>query len=363
MNPSSHPTVSEEVKTATAPTVEPAELSADREAILALWQRNLPEGTAARYDWLYANGRARSWIARDKEHGAIGAVGLMARDVDLFGEKHLVGQPIDLNVDRRNRLGGLALRLQRSVTAEVDQGRLSLIYGMPNPQSEPVLRRVGYEVIGPVQRWARPLRSHDYLHERLPGGALGKAASLALDAALWLRSPESRYRRGRKYRVEVTDCFDARFDRLWRRAAGQYRIIGRRSADYLTWRFHDAPGVVYRALCLGDRNDHLLAYLVYTCREGVAYVADFLHTDECHADAVLSEFVNLMRVQRAKAIVTIFTGAQSVVRRLRRFGFRRRPSSWKIMIHADAIRLGIPRYKLLDMGNWFLTRADIDTEF
>ena len=75
-----------------------------------------------------------------------------------------------------------------------------------------------------------------------------------------------------------------------------------------------------------------------------------------------TEFINLMRVQRAKAIVTIFTGAAPVGRWLARFGFRRRPSSWKIMIHSDSVRLGIPRYKLLDVGNWFFTRADIDTE-
>ncbi|MBN1590419.1 MAG: GNAT family N-acetyltransferase [Pirellulales bacterium] len=356
------PVIDEKSK-ASGPTVGPFDVDADREAILALWRRNLPEGTADRYAWLYDSGRARSWIAREDKSGAIGAVGLMSRRLRLFGEEYPAGGPIDLNVDRTHRLGGLALRLQRSVTAEVDQGRLALIYGVPNTQSEPVLRRVGYEIVGPVQRWARPLRSHEYLHDRLPGGALGKTASATVDAALWLRSPESRYRRRREHRVEITDCFDVRFDRLWRQAAPQFSVIGQRTAEYLNWRFRDAPGTAYRALCVGDRNDSLLGYLVYTCRDGVAYVADFLHADDSVGDAVLAEFINLMRVQKAKAIVTIFTGAPAAVKRLRRFGFRRRSSSWKIMVHTDALRLGIPRYKLLDVGKWFFTRADIDTEF
>jgi len=350
--------------TPAGPTILPADAQADREAVLALWHRNLPEGTGDRYDWLYASGRARQWVARDAQQSsqAVASIGLLARDMRLFGEEHHCGQPIDLNVDRRYRLGWLALRLQGTIAERVNEGELSLAYGLPNEQSEAVARRAGYSVVGPVQRWARPLRSHDYLHHRL-SGALGKAASTSLDTALWLRSPESRYRRSRDHRVEVTDVFDDRFDRLWQKASRQFPIIGVRSSDYLSWRFGQAPHTVYRALTLADRDDQLLAYLVYTCHDDVAYVADFLHADDSLGDAVLAEFVRMMRVQKAKAIITIFTGASSVIRRLRRFGFRRRPSSWKIMIHTDALRLGIPSYKFLDVTNWFFTRADVDTEF
>ncbi len=355
-------TVSEKRKS-TIPTVRALNVTEDREDVLGLWQRNLPESTPQRYEWLYETGRARSWIARDAQENPLGAVGLMSRNMNLFGTEYSTGQPIDLNVDRTNRLGGLALRLQRSVTDEVDHGRMGLIYGLPNPQSEPVLRRVGYEIVGSVQRWAKPLKSQEYVEDRLPRGAMGRAASLGLDAALWLRSSESRYRRRREYRVEITDCFDERFNRLSQEASEQLPMMGERTADYLNWRFRDAPDTVFRTICLSDRSDRLLAYLVYTCRDGVAYAADFLYLDESHCNAVFAEFINLMRVQQAKAIVTIFTGAQSMVRRLTRFGFRRRPSAWKIMVYADAVRLGIPRFKLLDVNQWFLTRADIDTEF
>jgi len=363
VNPSAHQIIDEPTKSPSGPTIHPSDVAADRQSVLALWGRNLPESTADRYDWLYASGRARNWVARDAENNVVASIGLLARDMRLFGEEHPCGQPIDLNVDRRYRLGWLALRLQGTIAEQVNQGHLSLAYGLPNAQSEAVARRAGYDVVGPMTRWARPLRSYDYLHDRLPGHAVGRGVATAIDTALRLRSPESRYHRRRAWRVEVTDVFDERFDRLWHRAARQFPIIGRRTADYLNWRFRDAPLAVYRTLCLSDRSDHLLAYLVYTCHDGVAYVADFLHADDSLGDAVLAEFIRMMRVQKAKAVVTIFTGAGSVARRLRRFGFRRRPSSWKIMLHIDAVRLGIPRYKLSDVNNWFLTRADVDTEF
>ncbi|NLE39644.1 MAG: GNAT family N-acetyltransferase [Pirellulaceae bacterium] len=348
---------------ATVPTVRPLEVEQDREAVLDLWRRNLPEGASERYEWLYRSGRARGWLGCDTLGNAVGAIGLLSREMRLFGSPCSAGQPIDLNVDRGHRLGGLAMRLQRSLIDAAGDGRPALIYGLPNAQSEAVLRRVGYEVVGTVQRWARPLKSREYFSERMPQGVVGDLTSRALDAALWLRSPESRYWRRRDHRVEVTDRFDERFDRLAREVADRHPVFGDRSADYLNWRFRDAPGAVFRILCLSSPSDRLLAYLVYHQRDGVAYMADFLGLDESHGDAVLAEFIRLMRSQKTKAVVTIFSGAKSVTRRLRRFGFQRRPSSWKIMLHADAIQLGIPRFKLPDPSQWYLTRADIDTEF
>ncbi|HBO45560.1 MAG TPA: hypothetical protein DD670_16845 [Planctomycetaceae bacterium] len=348
---------------ATVPTVRPLDVNRDREAILGLWRRNLPEGAPERFEWLYRSGRARGWLGCDALGNAVGAIGLLSREMRVFGTQRSAGQPIDLNVDRSHRLGGLAMRLQRSVIDVAGDGRAALIYGLPNAQSEAVLRRVGYEIVGTVQRWARPLESRAYFSERMPRGVVGNLASLGLDAALWLRSPESRYWRRRHHRVEITDHFDQRFDRLARDAADRFPIFGERTADYLNWRFCGAPDTVFRTLCLSDPSDRLLAYLVYHRRDGVAYVADFLCLDESHGDAVLAEFIRVMRIQKAKAVVTVFSGAKSVTRRLRRFGFQRRPSSWKIMLHADAVELGIPRFKLLDPSNWYLTRADIDTEF
>ena len=147
--------------------ITPPDLKADRECILALWRRNLPEAAAARFDWLYETGRAASWIVRDENGEAIGSIGLMGRAMKVFDRSQPAGQPIDLNVDRRHRLGGIAVRLQRTVTAEVQQGRLGLIYGFPNAQSEPVLRRVGYRSFARVGRWAKPLSTDEVLEKWL----------------------------------------------------------------------------------------------------------------------------------------------------------------------------------------------------
>ena len=48
---------------------------------------------------------------------------------------------------------------------------------------------------------------------------------------------------------------------------------------------------------------------------------------------------------------------------LKAFGFWQRPSLWNAMVTADWSRLGGDPSLLLDEERWFLTRADIDTDF
>ena len=288
-------------------TVTRPDLKSDRESILQLWQRNLPEAATERFDWLYETGRAKSWLVEGDENRPMGSIGLMGRTMKVFDQTRPAGQPIDLNVDKRYRIGGAAMRLQRTVTAEVEEGRLGLIYGFPNAQSEPVLRRVGYRTFANVGRWAKPLSSEEFLQKWLRRRVVRKATATAVDAALRLGSPDMFYRRGRGFRVEVTDHFDARFDRLWETAREHFPIVGERTADYLNWRFGLCPDTRYRTLCLADAEDRLLAYLVYSRREETAYVADFFFAELKHFDMLLSEFARMMRQQRARAIVTIYT--------------------------------------------------------
>src|SRR5438093_13517410 len=100
---------------------------ANREQILALWQRNLPLATAERYRWLYENGRATSWLAATETGDIVGATGLMSRTMKLQERLCRVGQAIDLNVNAEHRTIGPALKLQRAVTGSLGARELPLV--------------------------------------------------------------------------------------------------------------------------------------------------------------------------------------------------------------------------------------------
>lgn len=344
-------------------TVSQLDLARERNRLLELWRRNLPEASAGRFAWLYQDGPASGWFVHDEDGAVVGAIGLMDRRMRVFDRVLSGGQAIDMNVDRDHRTVGPALGLQRAMTAAVGEHRLGLIYGLPNEQSKSVLKRAGYRTLGTVGRWVKPLQCKDALPDWLRNGAVRSVASTAVDALLRIVSPETVYRRAPGVRVEVTDHFDARFDTLWHHAAGRFPVVGERTAAYLDWRFGRCPDSRHRVLCLSDAQDRLSAYLVYSLREGDAYISDFFFTSPDDLDTLLAEFVRMMRQQKARAIITVFFGSTDVCRRLTRFGFRRRPSTWTMMMTADPAQLGPDAARIADEENWFLTRADIDTDF
>ena len=92
-----------------SPTACQSGLKSDRDCILDLWRRNLPDASTERYTWLYDEGPARSWLVRSAEGAAVGAIGLMPRRMRFFGQTTPVGQAIDLNVDKEHRALGPAL--------------------------------------------------------------------------------------------------------------------------------------------------------------------------------------------------------------------------------------------------------------
>ncbi len=351
-------------------TIEQPECRDVRDEVLALWERNLERPSQERYKWLYEDGPAREWVVRDDNSAAIGSMGMMGRSMSVFGELCQVGQPIDLNVDKRHRLGGPAMQLQRRLTEAVDAGRIVLSYGLPNAQAEPVLRRVGYQVQGTMGRWTKPLRVDNLLVERFKNPLLRKVAASVVNTGLWLTAAETRRRRRAGVRAEIVDHFDDRFDRLWEAARDKYAIIGERSSDYLRWRFANCPDVRYRTLCLCDDSDRLLAYLTYSQADGRAYVGDMLFVDDRDLELLLAEFIWSLRRINCMAVTMIFYGDSNLTSILRKFGFYHRHSQWKVMVYANRNQLAAAAgsddrdatfARASNEENWFITRADIDT--
>lgn len=338
------------------------DLDHDRDTVVDLWKRNLPAASADRYRWLYQAGPATGWLLRAPGGTVVGATGLMDRAMSVLGSSVRAGQAIDLNVDKDHRSIGPALGLQRAVTANVRRREYGLIYALSIAQSEPVLRRAGYKVLGGLERWAKPLCCRDVLRGWLPRTLPRKAAAAVIDPLLRLASPETYYRRPADVRVEVTDRFDRRFDLLWEAAAGQFQIVGERTSAYLTWRFGRCPEVRHRVLCLSSAGGELLAYLVYCRRGGTVYIGDFLFADLQKLDVLLAEFLRLMRREKAKAVITVYLGPDAVRQRLRRFGFWKRPSARKALVYADRQQFGAQLARLLDKENWYLTQADVDAD-
>lgn len=334
-----------------------------RELILALWGRNLPMATARRYQWLYETGPGKSWVATTSEGRAVGSTGLMGRTLKLCDRICRAGQAIDLNVDAEHRTIGPALKLQRTLTGSLYERNMPLVYAMPSPQADAVMKRIGYQLLGTIESWTKPLRSEYKLREYLKYSLPTKAAAFVVDHALRFTSVERKYARSAGCRVEIVSSFDARFDDLWQAASREFGIIGERNAAYLNWRYAANPDAAYRAFCLVDRTNRLLGYIVYYDEQGMALISDFLYADPAVFDSLLAEFIRHLRAEPLNAICCRqYFGTHTVTDSLRKFGFSRRQCDRPLYVYlakgsADSDLAGV-----LDRDNWFLTKADSDTD-
>jgi predicted N-acetyltransferase YhbS len=333
--------------------VAPSDSAADRQAILELWQRNLPEADFVRYAWLYDRGPTVGLLLRDEAGEPVGSAGLMRRTVRVFGHDVTAGQAVDLNVDRTHRTIGPALALQRAVIATADERQCEFIYGFPNPQSEAVLRRGGFREIGRLGRWVRPLSTRR-LSTRVP-----RWLAAGTDLLLPLITPETYRRVPAGLRVERVRQFDSRFDRLFEAAAARVPILGHRTAEYLDWRFARSPHARHRVLGLFE-GDALLAYVIWRRRRGTARIGDLLAAEPRNLEILLAELLRRLRRRDTEAVVVNYLGHPSVCRTLARLGFWHRVLEWKAMIRLTAGASDADR--LLPPDHWYLTRADLDTD-
>ena len=334
-----------------------------RELILALWGRNLPLATARRYDWLYETGPGKSWVATTFSGDLVGSTGLIGRTMKLHDRLCRAGQAIDLNVDAEHRTVGPALKLQRAVTGSLAERKMPLIYAMPSPQAVPVVKRIGYRLLGTIESWTKPLRSEYKLREYLKRPLAAKAAAFVVDQALRFTSAERKHALPAGFRVEFVSSFDARFDELWQAASREFGIIGERNAAYLNWRYASNPDAAYRTLCLVDRTNRLLGYIVYYGDDqGFVSMSDFLYADPAVLDALLAEFIRHLRTERVNAIYCPFFGTHAVTKALSKFGFSRRVSHRQLYVYLEKDCPGTDLAGVLDREQWFLTKADSDTD-
>jgi hypothetical protein len=261
-----------------------ADLHADREAVLELWRGHGNASPEAKYQWFYLDHPEGPPTLLKLTHGPepalVGVAALGTRRVQVRGEAGSAGILADLLVLPGHRTLYPALLLQKRMQG-LARERHRIVYGIPNKNSTPIVRRLGYAKVGELVRYSNVLRFGGYLERLLPPW-LGRAAGALADRVIPL------YFRPHRLLLKAWDAgwsdgVDARFDDLWERGARFDGIIGARDARFLGWRFLQRPGHVHRIFTLARRGDtRLTAYAVCEADGATLHVRDFLADPACH---------------------------------------------------------------------------------
>jgi hypothetical protein len=344
-------------------TVSAVDPNTAQAEISGLWQRNLPEASRARFDWLYgARGQSRSWLLRDPEAGPIGSAGLMPRRMQLGDTVVDAGSAIDLNVDSGYRSVGPALALQRAATEPLRCGRLAFVYALPSPSAVPVLRRAGYREVGTFRRWAKPLQTGLRWQARLGNATAGAALGWCSDRWLQWSSAEIAQSWPHGFRAIVCRAHDARFDRLWERRPRAEWIMGERTAAYLDWRYTQYPDLPQETLGVVSQDDELCSYAVVGETDGVGYVSDLWFADSTALRLILAALIRHARRQRWLSLSISLLAPPVVTSALHAFGFRARSDARPLLVMPGNELTDAQRALLFNPAHWYVTRADSDTD-
>jgi hypothetical protein len=339
--------------------VRAADLHEDRKRVLDVWRGMVASQPEAKYEWFYQRHPYRSPTLLILTHGCdnvcIGVAGLGTRKVCVQGFDATAGVLVDLMVQREHRTLYPALLLQKKIQATA-LGQHRIVYGFPNRNAAPIVRRLGYIKVGDLVRYSKVLRHAPFLERRGVAGHPSKALGAVADLVTLLYF--------RPYRAPRTSCrvswestVDARFDALWQRARSFDGLIGVRDAQFLSWRFLSQPGHRYLIFVMGAQDSvEIVAYAVCEDKGNSLHVRDFLVDPACTGGVRLL-FHLLSNEARAKGYENLsfaFLGPARVREELVAAGFMPRETQplYATFNAQDEARL----HKL----EWYATNADED---
>lgn len=235
--------------------VEDGDLVRDRDAAVSVWQASLgkAEGRAAKFDWFYRaapDGALLQVLRAGPERNIVGTAGVGWRRMRIGARRLRGGLLADMAVLAGHRVLGPALQLQRAA-CEQALAAGDLVYGFPNANSVPVVKRLGYTKVGDMALHVRALRHAPYLERRLPR-PVARLLGWGIDRAVGLRDRLRNLGIGR-VRIEWRDSpYPGRHVRL---AARVDMLEGERDHASLDWRFARNPMASFRFLYLRSGTD------------------------------------------------------------------------------------------------------------
>ncbi len=307
--------------------IQAADPVRDREEILAVLARNLPDITAARLRWnteACPHGSARWWLAREAStRKAVGVCGLFPRRFRLNGRSCLAGVLGDFAVDLDHRAFGPAWDLQKHLLSELPGLGFSFVYTTPNSLSTALILRLGFRPVGTPHKFHKVLRT-EYRQGISPRLRTLTRAAVVLDPVLAFLSRERFWRRPPGLLIETPERFDGRFDRLWTRVAEGRPIIAERTSEHLNWRYGKCPDRAYHCFALLDAEQEVLGYVVYHVQDNVCRVADQITRSPSELGrALLSEFLLHLRRLRVGSVVLHGLAGRELIREFSSGGFLR----------------------------------------
>ena len=340
-----------------------ADIKKNKKDIVPILKRNLEDITEEKYDWNYQKstfGPAKCYIAKEtKSDSFVGTAAIFPRKAFVKGKEKIAGIAGDYAVDKKHRAFGPALDIQKKVKSTANEGEFDFIYGLPNKQSKLLFLRIGYIEIGPLKDYIKILKTKHMAKEHLPHLLKFRIFSSIFDIYLRIVGKEYRYKKHKDFLIEEPDMFDKRFDIFFENMENSHNIVGKRSSDFLNWRYRKSPAQEYKIFCITDKEKDIKGYMVYFLKEKVCHIVDtFFKNSDKVVNVLFSEFLIHMNKKDIGAVAIKYLGNSFFKEQLKKYNFfERKAPNLSLFVFSKNIS---SEKILLNEENWYFFEGDSD---
>jgi len=244
---------------------------------------------------------------------------------------------------------------------------ITLVTGS-NARSHQMLTRLFHHTTD-LTFWKTPIRSRSVIAEKVNLGRATLLLTSPLDLVLAITRSRYRVAPPPGLNFQEIEAFDTRVDELSRTGERPGRVMVRRSAEYLNWRFVANPRCHHRifAAFRGSRLDGYVVTRFNRARPNPrreAEIVDWLATPTVSAnDSVLPALIQTgvdALIREGAEIVSCAAAAADVAGAMEATGFRFRPGE-RLPFFVRATEPAV-HDRLSSANSWFLTRGDLDVE-
>lgn len=335
--------------------------NADREHVIKLMGGIYSGDMHERYTWLYENnphGKALSWVAVERESGEpVGCTSIFPRRVMVNGRERIGGIGGDCVIEPRVRRQGLATALHAISFTHMRERGVDFMYGPPTPNNLGALVKAGSHLVTNYKRWVRPLTprgAYRAAFSRVPTKGQAQLASIPIMVLDRLTKSGAS-----GFTVEQVYEFGSDFNAMFERAATTHKVACVRDAEYLDWRYLEAPGRRQTPLAVRHRGE-LVGFLAIERAGEFAAIADlFSAPDAKPVDAILQLAIEYSSSANCSVLEFSTTQESALSRRLLRHGFiGREERGFQVAVENDDPQIAA----LISAQAWHFTEADQDMD-
>ncbi|MBM7571338.1 GNAT family N-acetyltransferase [Aquibacillus albus] len=313
----------------------------------------------AHWKWKF-EGTPSLILVFEEKNEILGHISLWLFEGYIGGEEKKLGVRVDTMVDPDARGKGIYKQLNEAMIEHANEAGISILHGFPAEKAKALLQKYTdgkhiadisrfYIVLKPwkiaasIHKIAKPLQFFDGLYQ-----------------AKKLRKVRPNFPEGIK--VEAVQHCDERFDELAEKTKNLKKVMVKRDAAYLNWRYFNHPDNEYSMFAI-NKNGMLQGYVVIKKetmqkKNGeltLGFIVDWLAIDDRTNWEYLMQTA-LTYLEDTDLIQTwSFTDNQFVPAMLS-FGLKERDRPMPFVVHDLADNPGT-----LDVDNWWLTQGDIDS--